>query len=330
MRTLPLAEFAKPNAKSERRLDWTTMESCLAEPEVASMVARGSRQVDGVLFNLEGFDFLNSDGLMWLLLLATHLTTVKQVPAFLEVPRKESARSVLLDFGFFEASLGSLGLLDMPIGPVQQSGKRSRIMRRFHKVDASTFQRVATDLGHYFGFGSGQFAKDMGFGQAGEEATLYGQDFYFALFQLAQNVVRHAEGNGRPSTGYLIVDDRQPGRIRICLGDVGQGFPASFSTKRAEPFTAVQAIGEALLHRYHNLPESAEGIFRVLASVHRWGGYFRVMSDGAKWQAKLERGPLNDEALTQAVRRHAVVSATPFPGVQYFIEFELGKRRRNR
>lgn len=319
MNTIRLQAFAGTGADGVQRLEWATIINFLRAPEIVNLI-RGPTPPQHAIISLQGFAHLNVDGLLWILLLGKFLGGRRNVRLYLEVPSDPKSLSTLRRTGFLDAGVDVLGLINVPL-ITEPTGMRdaeaSSAIERFHAVDESTFAMVAASLRQYFDYGVGSFYELMGLNPRGEDAHLYGGAFHFALFQLCNNIAKHA-GEG----GFVVAHPMTSGRVRLCLGDIGCGFRESLHRQGIEIADPRAAMKRALLHRFFNLTESREGIFRVIANVHRWGGYFQVLSDGVTCKLRLEPRQVSDDELRGIIEQSGVERGPDFPGVQYLIDLK--------
>src|SRR5678815_391696 len=83
-----LTEYVSAQRDGKKRLDWNAISEILIHPHFRAAL-RSSVKAP-IAFSLNGFDYLNPDGLMWVLLMGEVLTAERNQIVYLDLPRMQS------------------------------------------------------------------------------------------------------------------------------------------------------------------------------------------------------------------------------------------------
>lgn len=319
IKTIRLANFAIPGSDGKMRLDWNGAIGFLRSPTYREVRELGDHSF---LFSLEGFDYLNPDGLIWLLLLGDQLK-LKGNSVWLQLPRDPDQLRYLKSCNFQNVALENFSIANVFYLDEVPSLRFPEGMR-FFRVNLTTLATLLRELSTLFG--SEDFLRQLGVSPIGEITMEFLPPFLRTIHETSKNIVQHSGRIEDRGYGYLVISPIGKSRVRLCLGDAGRGFSSSLLAKGIRARDDFDAIRHALLFRYYR--PGGEGLFRVIQFVSRLGGVVRIRSGSQEGFLTLPQQLFAKDDNTRHFIEHylkQVPSRFDFPGVQ--LQIDLRKRR---
>lgn len=315
MQLLSLAQLVTSRSDGRRRLDWRG-----ANEIAQSSVWRGilSSAKRDVLFDLSGFDYLNNDGLLWLLLLAERLRErAPDSTPWLELPRDQAQLRYIKSSGFDRVA-SELFMVTNVYLVDSLDVRESKAGMRFYRVDIESLPAVMRDFGSLLS--SSQFVKSLGMIPLDETSVEFFPAFYQVVTETPKNIVQHSRDTATAGSGYMVTSELGFGVTRICVGDTGRGFRASLQAKGTKAENDFDAIREALLYHYNH--REGEGLFRVLQFVSQLKGLIKIRSGSCETRLDLRQRYLADDEDAKVFLENEMLhqSVHPFGGVQLLID----------
>ena len=316
IRTIRLASYVTASRDGKKRLEWSAATIFLQSNEYRE-IAQPSGQ--DLLFSLDGFDYMNPDGLIWLLLLGDQLKT-KENSLWLELPRNPEQLRYLKSYNFHNVVLDNFSIVNVYYLNEVSSFMLPESMK-FFRVNLMTLTRVMKELNNLFG--SVDFLGQLGISPVGETSMEFLPPFLRTIQETTKNIVQHSSRVPDEGAGYFVISPVGKGRVRLCVADAGWGFSASLLSKGIRTKDDFDAIRNALFFRY--LRPGGEGLFRVVQFVARLGGVIRMRSGSGEAFLQLPQRLLRSDQDTKHFiedQLKPVRSRFYFPGVQLQIDLQ--------
>ncbi|MDO8848377.1 MAG: hypothetical protein Q7W51_08345 [Coriobacteriia bacterium] len=323
MDEIRFSQFAAPWRDEKTRLDWKTATALFGSPNWQELELSTTSEV---LFSLRGIDYLNPDGLLWVLLLGERARQVdRNRTLWLELPHEGASLRYLKESAFAAVS-SEVFMLSNPYDLDRVDVPAPRRGLRFYRVDIDSLGSVVSDVGCLLT--SSEFLKGLGIVPFDEVAFEYVPPFLGVVSETTKNVVQHSHSTLSGGRGYIVIGEMRTGVTRICIGDAGRGLRSSLDAKGANVADDAAAIEGALLYHYAN-PEG-EGLFRVLQLVSFLEGAIRIRSGAREVFLDLSNDYLRTEDETRSfieekARYHKCAN---FPGVQVMIDVRRPREKR--
>lgn len=313
MITVKIANFISPRSDGKKRLEWNGILNFLRSREYSQI--RTSTTCD-ILFSLEGFDFINSDGLIWLLLMGDEFKN-KNNSLWLEFPRNNKQLEYLKSSKFYIIALDLFSITNLFYLDDTKETQINRGME-FFKVNIESLGTLMQELNLFLTF---DFAKSVDISPYGEIVFEHLPPFLRMMTETSKNIVQHSRESENTGWGYFIVSQIRKDLLRFCIGDAGRGFLSSLKSKGVNTKDDFDAIYHALLFRYYE--QEGEGLFRVVQFVSHLNGIIRLRSGRGEAFLDVSKNLLDTDNKTknfieQNLRK--VRSDLYFPGVQIQID----------
>lgn len=275
-----------------------------------------------LLISIDGFDFIDSDGLVWVLLLGDYLKSRgKQI--WLELPSNKYQLRYLKDSRFIDVSqdfftISNIYQLDLENDISRKKYKSDYL--RFWKVDISTVSQILN-------LSITKTLLDfLNIDPITDIAYEFLQPFSNLIIETNRNLVQHSRLISGEGWGYFSLSSKQfrgQPRIACTLGDAGVGFKKSLAGKGMNIKNDKDAIKGALLFRYHN--QEGAGLFRAVRLASRLKGVVKIRSGISSAFLNLQKSYLqNDEQVYNHIFNEIQFRNEKlyFPGVQFYVEVE--------
>lgn len=304
-----LATFA-----SSGRLDWLTIRRTLEASKLRSALRTRDRRL---IFELDGFDYLNGDGLLMLLMLGRFLVSEHKVRAILVLPGSEKQQEILRDRGFLRLARHIFqveGRRWLEASELEGAVDTGDVFDSLYIIQKETAAHLLQGVTR--ALNEPVFLEKLDLEPTGESRE-YARDLARAVEEIVKNVIQHS-GVER---GLLIIEELGNFAFRLTLGDMGVGLRSTVR-KNFPPKGELDPVRQAILHRYFN---PSPGIFTVLSTVARWGGRFEIRSEnlGFDFKSAQPRLRIDFGELAEEVRERGCEHWPFLPGVQYRIQFEF-------
>lgn len=313
MITIKMASFVNPGRDGKKRLEWNAIMQLLRSEEYSSI-----RSLSGadVLFSLKGFDFINPDGLVWLLLIGDELKSKKNY-LWLEFPKENGILEYFKASRFHKVALDLFSITNLFYLDEVREQKVKRGMG-FYKINIESLSSLMQELTLFI---ISEFPKQVGISSHGELAFEYSPPFLNIIKETAKNVVQHSREVENVGWGYFVVNQIRKDTLRFCIGDSGRGLLSSLQTKQIKVKDDFDAICHALLFRFYK--REGEGLFRVVQFASHLNGIIRIRSCAGEAFLDLSRNFLRtDEETKEFIQKNLRNwrSNVTFPGVQLQID----------
>jgi hypothetical protein len=313
-----MSQMVRQQSDQKKRLQWEDVLHAINTP----VGQKAIKSEDPELFlSLRNLDYINPDGLVWLLLLSDYLNE-KGKMIWLELPNDRWQLDYLKNSYFIDVaqenfSITNLYKLDSSIiGTKTKKGSNDYL--RFWKVDISSVNQLSLVNLHK------TIAKVLNIYVLDELDFNVVQPFVNLIIETSRNLVQHSRGRNGDGWGYLVLAQKPfkgVKRLTCMIGDNGIGFKKSLTDKGVHVRGDQEAINKALLFRYHN--REGAGLFRSVQFASRLHGVVRIRTGKASSFLNFTNQYLDDEDNVQSfinknmVRRDEKIF---FPGVQIYIE----------
>jgi len=319
MISIELSHFAIPARDQKKRLEWSGVINFLKTEEYAFIKAMPPEEI---LFSIEGFDYLNPDGLLWLLLIGEEL---KKKGHFLsmKLPRDPHQLEYIKASNFHEVALEHFSIVNVY---ALDEIKPSKIpeAKRFFKVEVWSLPYLLTTLRKFSA--SDEFFKMLGH-PYDDIKMEYIPPFLSTIEEITKNIVQHSEEKENTGSGYFVMSPYRKEWLRLCIGDAGRGFYSSLTSKKLKPKSDFEAIKLALLYRYSS--PGGEGLFRVVQFANKLGGTIRISSKEGEAFLNLQVPPFKDDEATKNFIEQNLKEMRrnySFPGVQFVIDMKVEEK----
>jgi len=289
---------------------------------------------------LDGFTYLNHEGLLWLLLLAQECKRRFGHALVLRRPTNSKHRRYIESLKLWDASHAdgvwltkaepSLRFEGEDLLLKEASPPRGRVMDVLTPISGRTLARIR----HQLDIGaSDEILSNLGVvsPSLGDVPTA-ARAFRQTIVELCDNIVEHAAGGKRfEGTGFAIIRPMPKGFpvIRLCVGDIGIGLKARMREMGEKVDTDSSAIHKALLVRW--VDPVKEGLFDILCYIPRWQGRMIIRSGEASGEVyfpikEVLPMPPPRDLLASVIRKRLTVRPTvAFSGVQVLVDLRLPK-----
>lgn len=315
MNEVRLADFVMPSKDGKKRLEWGWATSFLQSQQYGTL---RDLTCEDIQFSLDGFDYLNPDGLLWVLLLGEQLKKRDNV-LWLELPRSPEQVAYIRESRFAavvqdDFSIPNIFRLDETINrPLRLD------LAFFSRIDINTISRLQNRIVDLFT--SQRLIKVLGVTPLGELHVKFMPSLMRVVNETSKNVVQHSGDVPDTGNGYFAISQLGADAIRFCIGDTGCGFASSLRAKGIEVRDDYDAIQHALLFRYYQ--PFGEGLFRVIQLVSRLGGVIIIRSGSSQTLLNLNRKVLLNDDETKSFVLASIGKKweqPQFPGVQLQID----------
>jgi len=312
MDTFELAGFIKPGQDDLKRLEWRGMIEFLGSPVFREISAKSRADI---LISLEDFDYVNADGLIWIMVLGD-LLKAKGNSLWLQLPRDQHLLKQLKSSNFCDIagsifSFTNLYLLD------EIPETRTLIGVAFSRIDLTSLRFLLPKIRNFLLV---DLPKRLGTTPHGEFGFEYLQPFVSTISETSKNVVQHSRKEEDSGWGYLIISEikqRHSSQFRFCIADAGQGFLSSLLSKGLKVSDDLDAIRHALMFRYHM--KGGEGLFRTVMFTSQLNGFINIHSGSARASLDLRHTRLRTQDETRKfieTNLRVLKEGFYFPGVQ--------------
>jgi len=313
MYDLPLIFFATPSQDGKKRLNWNTISNFLDSEQWTEIRKRNN---DEIVISLNGFDWLEGDGLTWVLLLVEFLRDNGNTP-WVELPRDKRQLTALNSSSFVAVASQICPLSN--VFALDGTSVNKATTERFYSI--SNVNTLADTLRSLFRFFNSEFSNLLNINRLGEIGIEVMPLFTYGISETAKNIVKHSREIDSAGWGYLSVAKVGTKMLRFTVGDVGRGLLASLKSKSIEVHDDTESIRQALLYRYY--AKDGEGLFRVSQLVAHQKGAMRIRSGHADAFLHFPKTiPKGDESLKAAITNNLrfMHKQSAFPGVQIMID----------
>jgi len=326
-----LADFAS-HEKGIKRLEWRCVSSFLQDKQRGYEAITQRKPGEGLIwFSLKGFDYLNPDGLLWVLLIGEELTG-KGYYLSLELPIEKNNVEYLEECGFLEIAreyFSFLNIFEFGKIKLQRSRGKNVLLAKIEKNTLEGFLARFEQIEL-----RGEILEWLGHPKHDQQRFEYMFPFYNLIKEIAYNIVQHSSYKKDEGKGYFIISPFSPDWVRLCMGDAGQGFLNSLKAKglegklkklRWELKNDFDAIKTALAYKYIVGDISGGGLFAVVKLASQLRGVIKVRSVRGEATLKLTNGILvDDEETFRYIDTKTIggVVKSDFPGVQFIIDLK--------
>lgn len=324
MESIILKNFAKPTKEGKYYLNWSNCRNFISKKW--DKLSKLENSV--IRFDLEGFDFINLDGLIWLLLIGEILHNNNYL--ILNLPRDKQLLKYMKSVGFHQIAAEIFDIYPKFYIEEVEEYKLSKGIR-IEKVSSVNLQNVQKNF-HRF-IESKDFYKMLNIAYTGQISWEYIPYLVLIISELLSNIVEHSGKTLNTGEGYagMFVSGQ---KINIIVADAGVGFTKGLKRKEIIVKSSEEAIKKAFLFRYYKNKTKVEGkgIFEALKCIRKLGGSVRIGSENAEgnlsMKGRLYEEKNEDEKLKQIIEKELKsYSRRYFPGVQYSILLDLPERR---
>lgn len=329
MATVALKDFVRPK-KDKYYLDWGNLRNFMTS-EVWRKISK--LENSDIHFNLDGFDKVNLDGLIWLLLIGDILRKKKNY-LVIHLPKDKKILRYMKSVGFDQNALELYELYPrFYFDEIEEYGLVKGV--KIEKVKNSNLNDVKGKFQKFID--SEEFAKMIG-----EEPT--GQIFWEyirpllkpTIFELLNNIVEHSGKALNTGHGYAGIF-KSGSKISIFIADAGVGFKEGLERRGLSVQREEDAIKKAFLFKYYRSKErEGVGIFGVLKNLRKLGGWVKVGSGKSegyleKMEVRLREEQNEDDIIRRIVERNLILyQRSYFPGVQYGILIDIQNIKHDR
>lgn len=315
---LHMSQLVKPQKDQKKRLQWDDVIYAMNSPIGREAITSEDPEL---FLSLRHLDYIDPDGLMWLLLLSDFLSERGKM-IWLQLPDDKwqldyLKRSYFVDIAQENFSITNLYKLDSSTIGLPRKQERGNYLR-FWKVDISTVNQLSTVYLHK------TIAKVLNVNILDELDFHVIQPFVNLIIETSRNLVQHSRGSHGDGWGYLVLaqkPSRRGNRLTCMIGDNGIGFQKSLSDKGIHVRGDQDAINKALLFRYHN--REGAGLFRSVQFASRLHGVVKIRSGRASSFLNFTNRFLDNEDNVQSFINKNMIKRSEkviFPGVQVYIE----------
>ena len=281
--------------------------------------------------SLDGFKYLNHEGILWLLLLCRYLKNETGVQPLVRLPSDDKQSSYALRVGIEDAASGVLQLANYPYPSPQVDRRKQWEFSRISPIDVNSLPRLKASVD---AFTRAPLARLLGLDVSSEEIMVLAQTLRLSIVEVCTNVAQHSRVPEWTGDGYAIMRSMPPGYplIRLMVGDIGIGLRARLLNMGFRPTDDAAAIRYALRAQADRsrpgeqmLPRQ-EGLFDIVQYTARRGGSITIRSGQVVGYLDLahtgaQELPSDSETLTIIDRRLHIRRGHSFPGVQVMVDF---------
>ncbi len=320
METVVLINYAKPKAK-KYYLNWDTCTSFIASKKWDEI---SKIKNSNIVFDLEGFDVVNLDGLVWILLIGEMLYKNNNY-LILKLPRNEMILKYIKTVGFDQVASKVFELFPkFWVASIEEYKTIKGI--KIKKVQDINIQNVSEEFRIFIK--SKEFIKLTNIETTGQIFWEYIQPLLMPIIsELLSNIIEHSGEKVNTGNGYvtMFVSGK---KINILIADAGVGFKKGLERKGLLVKDEAEAIKKAFLFKYfRNTKVEGRGIFEVLKCLRKLGGWLRIRSVKAEGNVGFASGDVrlykehNEDVVIKEIieRQLKIYEKGNFPGVQYSI-----------
>ncbi len=313
-----LSQIVREHLDRKKRLQWEDAVTAINSPTYQNFL----KSDDPELFlSLRDLDYIDSDGLLWILLLGDFLNE-KGKMVWLELPSNKWQLNFLKKSYFVETAQECFSITNLY--KLDDSFIHSGIKRkndnylRFWKVDISSINKLSTVYLHKTV--SNVLNKNI---LDHLDFTVI-QPFVNLIVETNRNLIQHSRGKHGEGWGYFVLSEKPTKfgkRLTCTIGDNGIGFKKSLIDKGLHIRNDQEAINRALLFRYHN--REGAGLFRAVQFASRLSGVIRVRSGQASSFINFNNTYLENENSVHDFISNKTIKRLEkvfFPGVQIYVE----------
>lgn len=311
-----LSKFIDTGKDNKRRLDWNGINIFLQTKEFFELNISSKKDI---LFSLKGFDYINADGLIWLLLFGSELKK-KNNSLWLLLPDDIVQLNFIKSSNFYKIAMEQFSIANIfDLESINDLDSPSRGMV-FYKVNLESLTSINKDLDHFFTY---DIFKKLHISKFGKVAYEYFPVFMQLINETSKNIVQHSQEEQYTGCGYLIINKIGRDIFRICVCDTGQGLLASLKSKKINVGDDFEAIKHALLYRYYK--REGEGLFRVIQFISTMEGSIILRSGSEEAYLNLRNTKFCDDEETKSfIQNNLRINKRKifFPGLQILIELK--------
>jgi hypothetical protein len=319
MNTVKLYETIKPE-NNRRRLDWLAAQIFLNSPFYKKL---NNLEGEDILFSLRKLDFINPDGLFWLILIAEQIKRNKNY-LWLELPTNNLQLEDIKRLNFLSVASKFFSITNsFELDEISQKVKVRQL--GFFNIDSNTLRRLLLELNRQLL--TRNFVRELGISETGLITFEIIPPIFDILKEGSKNIVQHSSREELTGSGYLVIGRVRREWIRICIGDTGRGFMSSLNEKGFKVTDDFQSIKAALVYRFFQKKEGlkGEGLFRVVQSISQLNGVIQLRSCRGRAFLDLRHHILREDDETKdfiLANLKGENSHTLFPGVQILIDLK--------
>lgn len=317
MQQVRLIDFTAPSKDGKLRLEWSWVHKFLTSDTYSQLTQASGRDI---LFSLKGFDYLNVDGLIWLLLLGEYLRS-RNNSLLLELPEDRGNLQYIKSSNFVNVARDNFYLSNIYALDDIDVSKFPKGLAYFNQISVNSLTSLLSSTGETIR--SERFLHALHLVELGRLHAEVFPSFLRIINETTKNVVQHSSEAPNQGVGYFGLQQIGPDRIRICVGDAGQGFRNSLASKGIKVKDDYDGIEQALLFRLHR--QLGEGLFRVFQMVSLLQGAIRIRSFSAETFFNLSQRYLSDDEQTRSYINYTLAQMSKrsfpnFPGAQLQID----------
>ncbi|MBN1460752.1 MAG: hypothetical protein JXA57_14550 [Armatimonadetes bacterium] len=335
-----LAPAADHVQDGKRRLGWAVFDTG-SGIEVSPALQYLIRVVkEDAAVALDGFDYLNPDGLIRLLTAADWLLQKSRRPLMVALPRVGKALASLVEYRFpwtqIRLPQQSMSLLNMSY--LKDTGEPAESFDTILPLCPRTIRWVTDKAVSFMNNQMLRLLSMTPHGGARDKSSA----FIGTIVQIVSNVVRHSQLTPWTGTGYATMSAMPYGAVEFVCGDSGIGLRKrlwlmgrKYGTDEAALRAAILLHSEDAVRPTPGEPAvqlgSAEGLYDVATYIARWHGKLRLRTFGAEGILDLSKLPAEDAIRpreevgfwTSVINDELDVIRRPrFPGVHVKIEMK--------
>lgn len=313
MEMVKIADFISPGNDGKKRLEWNGILNFLRSTKYNQIKALTG---DDILFSLGGFDFINPDGLIWLLLIGDEFKSKKN-SLWLEFPRDNRQLEYFKLSKFYRVASEIFSITNLfYLDEIREIPSKRGI--EFFKVSLESLGTLMRELNLFLTL---DFAKKVDISQYGEIVFEHLPLFLRVIIETSKNIVQHSRERENMGWGYFMMSQVRNDLLRFCIVDAGRGYSSSLKTKGIKTKDDFDAIYHALLFRYYE--REGEGLFRVVQFISQLNGIIRIRSGRNEVFLDTSKNILSgDEETKNFIQQNLRKGKSDFyfPGVQIQID----------
>ena len=332
METAIIRNYAKPEKNGIYYLNWSNCINFIVSEDWDKISKIKNSEI---LFNLEGFDRVNLDGLMWLLLIGEILHKNNNY-LILNLSKNEMILKYIKSVGFHEIASEFFEIY--PIFYLDEIKEyKTKKGTKIKKVINVNLQNVKEEFRRFIE--SEEFAEMMDIKLTDQIFWEYVRPLLIPIIsELLNNIIEHSGSTINSGHGYAAVFESGK-KVNIFIADAGVGFRKGLERKGLFVKSEKEAIKKAFLFKYFQDNQDTEevevkGIFEVLKNLRKLGGWLRIRSGEAEGSfgfrredVRLYKEQNEDEIVREMVEKELVIYQKGyFPGVQYSILIKKRKK----
>ncbi len=318
MISIQLSDYAPLSSDNKRRFQWDEAQSIIKSPIGDNVLKSNDSEL---FFSLEGFDYIEADGLLWLLLIGDYLQDKGKL-MWLELPSDRKQLQFIKSTLFVNAAQELFTITNLFYLDAVRVNKPafSDIPSYFNflNVDINSVSLIS------YVFLIQNISRVLNLRPTAEMEFEIMQPFANLIIETNRNLVQHSRPRNGDGQGFFVlsVSHRRNGNLLKCvLGDCGMGFNKSLQNKGLVSRNDIDAIKNALLFRYHN--QEGAGLFNAVQFASRLEGVVKIRSGWSSAFLNFSKAFLQDREQVQNFinsKTYFRDEKTYFPGVQVYIE----------